>query len=180
MSFAADPWFWALLALLGLQGAGLVVSGHRLGQKPAFVATVLLLFTAGRVLLALPLCPQPRFDLGVGNDLAGAAVLLLAAGIGLPTITIRWWRAPAAGMRLRTRGVYGLVRHPMYLAELLWPVGWSLLWGSAYGLWLTPLWWCGLLLHVLLEEAQLARQLGGEYEAYARRVRGRILPGLPL
>lgn len=83
-------------------------------------------------------------------------------------------------MKLHTTGVYGFVRHPIYLSEVLWPVGWSLIWGSVYGLALTPLWWSAFLLHALAEEETLERVLGGAYWAYKRSVRGRILPGLPL
>ena len=52
------------------------------------------------------------------------------------------------------------------------------MWGSVYGLALTPIWWIGIQLHVLAEEALLERELGGEYTAYMRKVRSRILPGL--
>jgi len=179
MSCLTDPFFWALLALLGIHGANLVVSDHPLGRSLPFVALALTLVTLGRLLLCLPFCPQPRFDLGAWNWIAGGGVLLLALVIALPTLSILWWRAPEAGMRLRTRGAYSIVRHPMYAAELLWPVGWSLCWGSVWGLALTPLWWSAFLVHVLAEEASLLRELGPEYEQYMARVKGRMLPGLP-
>ena len=60
MSFYTDPFFWALVSLLGLQGAGLVASGHRIGRNLLFTSLMLTFVTVGRVLLVMPLCPQPR------------------------------------------------------------------------------------------------------------------------
>jgi protein-S-isoprenylcysteine O-methyltransferase Ste14 len=74
-------------------------------------------------------------------------------------------------------GVYGFVRHPMYLGGILMFVGAPLLLGSAYGL--LP----GLALTVLLmarirgEEAMLARELEG-YQEYMQKVRYRLVPFL--
>ena len=43
-----------------------------------------------------------------------------------------------------------------------------------------PVWWAGLWLVTIIEEESLERKLGHPYIEYRRRVRGRILPGLPL
>jgi protein-S-isoprenylcysteine O-methyltransferase Ste14 len=74
-------------------------------------------------------------------------------------------------------GVYGFVRHPMYLGGILMFVGAPLLLGSVGGL------VAGLALTVLLmarivgEEAMLARELEG-YRDYAQQVRYRLVPYL--
>ena len=98
----------------------------------------------------------------------------------MPALRQRWWSGPRQGMVLHTTGIHGLVRHPIYLAEVLWPIGWSLLWGSTLGLLLTPLWWAGFLAHALAEEQRMEQVLGDEYRAYRAAVRGRFLPGLPI
>ncbi len=67
----------------------------------------------------------------------------------------------------------------MYLGEVLWSLGWALMWGSTIGILLLPLWWAGLLLFVMLEEEDLERCLGDSYCTYRSCVRGRILPWLP-
>jgi len=179
MSFYTHPFFWALIAMTGLQGASLIVRGNRLGRNLLFVTLMLTLVTAGRFLLPLPFCPQPRFDLAGGNRILGGLVLFAALVFILPTITVKWWRAPRAGMKLHTRGVYAIVRHPMYLGELLWPLGWSLYWGSSYGVALTPVWWLGFLVHISTEEERLRRELGDEYALYVQEVPGRLLPRWP-
>lgn len=74
-------------------------------------------------------------------------------------------------------GVYGIVRHPMYLGAILMFAGAPLLLGSGYGL--LP----GLALTVLLmvringEEKMLARELEG-YREYMQKVRYRLVPFL--
>lgn len=178
MSLLTDAWFWAFVAMFGLHGATFVVSGHRLGRNISFVALSLTAVTIGRFLLVLPFCPQPRFDISIWNWIIGGIVLLMSGVIGIPTLSIKWWRAPDPQTRLRTSWPYSLIRHPMYLSEFLWPIGWSIVWGSIYGLALTPIWCIGGLLHVLVEEEQLEEELGTQYQEYKRRVRGRFFPRL--
>jgi protein-S-isoprenylcysteine O-methyltransferase Ste14 len=74
-------------------------------------------------------------------------------------------------------GVYGFVRHPMYLGASLMFIGGPLLLGSAWGL---PV-GVGLVLLLMIrirgEELLLARELEG-YEAYREEVRYRLFPGI--
>lgn len=82
------------------------------------------------------------------------------------------------GHELITRGVYRLIRHPMYLAILLF--------GLAQGL-LLPNWLAGwlalgtfLLLYIVRfprEEQMMRDQFGQAYDDYARRT-GRLIPRL--
>ena len=74
-------------------------------------------------------------------------------------------------------GPYALVRHPMYAGALLWMLGAPLLLGSRWG-------FIGSALMILLvagravgEEKVLAAELAG-YDAYRRKVRFRLLPGV--
>jgi len=77
--------------------------------------------------------------------------------------------------RVVSSGVYGLVRHPMYLGAILMAVGAPLLTGSLIAL------TAGILLSMLLvvrigdEERLLVRELSG-YDEYRRRVPYRLLP----
>lgn len=74
-------------------------------------------------------------------------------------------------------GVYGFVRHPMYLGAILMFFGAPLLLGSWYGL-LAPLTLTALLMaRILGEEEMLARELDG-YPEYTQKVRYRLFPGL--
>ncbi len=180
MPFYRNPFFWALISMMAMQGATSIFSGHKITRNLLFVSLVLVLVTIGRVLLVLPFCPQPRFELAGWHLIIGGMLLLVALGFAAPALSIKWWSAPGEGMTLRTAGVYAVVRHPIYLSEVLWFLGWSIMWRSVYGLALAPVWWLAFLVHALSEEASLERTLGEAYAEYKRKVRGRILPGLPV
>ncbi len=77
--------------------------------------------------------------------------------------------------RVITTGVYGLVRHPMYLGAVLMFVGAPLLLGSAAGLAIAALMTLLLGFRIVVEERVLAAELEG-YEDYRKRVRYRLLP----
>jgi protein-S-isoprenylcysteine O-methyltransferase Ste14 len=180
-AFYTNPFFWALLSMTGMMGATSLFSIYKLQRSITFVTAVLILVAAGRIVLVLPFCEQPRFETGWWAWIIGGAIILLSFAVFTgPVLFIRWWEAPKEGMTLRTTGVYGVVRHPIYLGEMLWPVGWSIIFGSIYGLALTSVWWLAFLLHALSEEAELERTLGSEYQDYMKKVRGRIFPGLPI
>jgi len=79
------------------------------------------------------------------------------------------------GQHVIDTGVYGLVRHPMYLGGSLMFVGAALLLGSVCGL-LAGLAAVGfLVLRILGEEKLLARDLEG-YRTYREKVRYRLIP----
>ncbi len=79
------------------------------------------------------------------------------------------------GQHVIDTGVYGFVRHPMYLGASLVFVGGPLLLGSVCGL-LVGLATVGLLiLRIFGEERLLARDLEG-YKEYLQKVRYRLVP----
>jgi len=84
--------------------------------------------------------------------------------------------AKRRGWVLQTSGVYGLVRHPMYLGDVLWAFGLSLAFNALYALTLTPLWLFLRYSIALLEEEKLLEKYGQDYAEYMRRVRKRIIP----
>ena len=79
--------------------------------------------------------------------------------------------------RVISTGVYGFVRHPMYLGGILMFIGAPLLLGSCYGV-LTGLTLTILLMaRILGEERMLSRDLEG-YLEYQQNVRYRLFPFL--
>jgi protein-S-isoprenylcysteine O-methyltransferase Ste14 len=76
-----------------------------------------------------------------------------------------------------TTGPYRLVRHPMYAGGLLYFVGLPFMFGSWLGLAVVPLFVALLLLRIPIEERMLRTELAG-YDAYAARVRYRLVPGI--
>lgn len=72
-------------------------------------------------------------------------------------------------------GVYGFVRHPMYLGAILLFVGTPLLLGSFWGLVTSPVFIFLLAVRTLGEEKMLTDELDG-YVEYKRKVRYRFVP----
>ena len=79
------------------------------------------------------------------------------------------------GQRVVDSGVYGLVRHPMYLGALFLIVGTPLALGSLWTLVLTPVFLLLLYFRISSEEKVLMRDLAG-YAEYQRKVRYRLIP----
>lgn len=180
MSILNDPFFWALVSMFGLVGAGTVVGSDKFGRNTLFGAFIVVVFDLGRFILVLPYCEQPRFDIGGFHWIIGSIILVIGLLFGIPAFMIKPFNAPDEGIELVTTGFYGIVRNPIYLCEILWCFGWAVMFRSTIGVMLVPLWWIGLLFHTVLEEENLERHLGEQYLDYKKRVKGRIIPGLPI
>jgi protein-S-isoprenylcysteine O-methyltransferase Ste14 len=74
-------------------------------------------------------------------------------------------------------GVYGFVRHPMYLGAFALFFGAPLLLGSLFGIGIAVLIGIVTVLRIVNEERVLVRDLPG-YDEYRRQVRYRLLPGI--
>jgi protein-S-isoprenylcysteine O-methyltransferase Ste14 len=112
---------------------------------------------------------------------AGGLLLLGAAFFLFRSFTDNTYLSPLVRIQTERRqqvvstGVYGVVRHPMYLGASLMFMGGPLLlrslWGMLVGAALVLL----LVWRIRGEEQLLARELDG-YEAYRRKVRSRLVP----
>jgi protein-S-isoprenylcysteine O-methyltransferase Ste14 len=180
MKFANDPFFWAFISMFALVSSFQIVSGKSLGKHPIFGIFVISLFALGRIILVLPSLPQPRIELNGWNWIAGGIIFTAGVIFSSPALSIRPFSAPSQKINLKTTGLYRFVRNPIYLGEILWCLGWSIMFRSIIGVVLVPLWWAGLSSLVLVEEENLERVLGQSYLDYKKRVRSRILPGLPI
>ncbi|MCP5057993.1 MAG: isoprenylcysteine carboxylmethyltransferase family protein [bacterium] len=170
-----DPFFWALLSAVGM-GAGNTIVADVLPRSRFLGALVVASVMLGRILLVLPFCPQPRFELAGLHWPLGLVLIGAGAAFVLPVSRVHWTTAPDASERLRSTGVYGLVRHPAYLGNIVLCLGWAVAFRSTVGVALTVLWWLSFWLHARIEEASLLRTYGADYEAYKRRVPWRIIP----
>lgn len=79
------------------------------------------------------------------------------------------------GQTVVDTGLYGIVRHPMYMATLLLFVTMPLILGSWYGLIAFSCYPAIIILRLKDEEDLLTRELPG-YEAYKKKVKYRLLP----
>ncbi len=180
MFILTNLFFWAFLGMFGLLVGIALVSGIKLGQNAILGLITIVIADLSRIVLVLPFCPQPRFEIGIWNWIVGGIVLAAAVVFGLPALSINWRTAPDSKMILKTDGIYSVVRNPIYLTDLLFSLGFAVLFGSVIGVALIPIWWAAFLAIVLVEESSLERVLGPRYLDYRRQVKGRIIPGLPI
>ena len=186
-------WFVAVgastVAWLSRRDPGLLAERYRLpgtGGQSRRDRIIVYVLTVGFIIwiALMPLDARrfhwtPRLPLAVelvGDALLGLSWLLLFRSFTDNTFGSALVRVQTErGHRVVSTGVYGWVRHPMYLGATLMFVGGPLVTGAISALVV------GLALAVLLavrsldEEALLARELPG-YAEYRRRVRYRLVP----
>jgi protein-S-isoprenylcysteine O-methyltransferase Ste14 len=98
-------------------------------------------------------------------DLAGVRPVLLAARGATP-----------GHVTLETSGVYGFVRHPLYLGWVLFVFGTPVM--TATRATFAVVSTAYLFIAVPWEERSLLEVFGADYEAYQKKVRWRIIPGV--
>jgi protein-S-isoprenylcysteine O-methyltransferase Ste14 len=110
-------------------------------------------------------------DVLVALGLAVTFVVLLQNRYAASAIRIM------AGQTLVSTGLYGVVRHPMYLGALILVIGEPLALGSYWGLLVLLVVVPALALRIADEEDMLANELPG-YRDYRHAVRYRLVPGI--
>jgi protein-S-isoprenylcysteine O-methyltransferase Ste14 len=176
-----NPFFWALLSMFALVAACSVVGSRKIGSRPALGWLIVTIFFMGRFVLALPPIEQPELNLYGLNRIIGIPIFIIGIILGLgPCFIIKPLNIAEKDMEFITKGFYRYTRNPIYLGEILWCLGWSIMHGAIVGVMLVPVWWSGLLFLITIEEESLERVLGQKYLKYKEKVRGRILPGLPI
>ena len=102
----------------------------------------------------------------IGMGVSIAAKLVLRRSFGLV----------AANRGVKKGGLYGLVRHPMYIGYMITHVGTLLVLPSLWNLAVYAVAWTGLVLRIRAEERVLMQD--ADYAAYAKRVPYRLVPGV--
>ena len=138
--------------------------------------------------LALAIAPalDDRFGLLTfgGEGVRWFGVMLYAVGGALrllPTFALgerfSGLAAIQPGHRLKTDGLYSIIRNPSYLGLLVLSLGWGLAFRSLIGVVIAALFAIPLHARMKAEERLLAEAFGGEYEAYRQRT-WRLVPWL--
>jgi protein-S-isoprenylcysteine O-methyltransferase Ste14 len=112
----------------------------------------------------------------LGLALVVGGILLFLAGLVALGRALTPFPHPREGAQLVTRGVFRIVRHPIYTGVFIGALGWALAHLSIPGV------ACSVLLAVFFDrkarrEERLLRSRFPEYAAYERRVR-RFIPGI--
>ena len=129
--------------------------------------------------IILPFLAQPKISLPLW--------ITLSTGAGLFTFSmiLYFFAFKELGgfqpkeKKLIKGGVYGLIRHPMYLAEMLWPIDWAIAFGALWASLVAPFFSTYFIYLLLEEEKELAALFGEEYREYEKHV-PRFLPKISL
>lgn len=180
-----DVFFWALVATATLFVEVAVFTSRRAFEKRTYaIAGIVAILGFGVPRALIPFLPQPSLGLppvvalSAGGTVFGAGVTII--GLSLVQLRLGSSRSESApdGARrpVLDDGIYGVVRHPMYLGDVLWALGLSIALNATYAVALTPLWWLLRAALSLLEEERLVDKHGEAYLKYRERVPNRILP----
>ena len=189
--FFAEPARASLVAVAGLTLAAVValrldVQPFRKGQRPVGRQRTLLplIIVVGLSLIAfLPYADRRgllTFEsagwlrwLGLGLYVAGNA--LAFAAVGTLGKQYSGYVTLQEDHQLVQTGLYGVIRHPIYLRALLVVIGLPLIFRSWLFLVMLPLGAVFVAARIRAEEKLLGEQFGAEFEAYRKRT-WRLLP----
>jgi protein-S-isoprenylcysteine O-methyltransferase Ste14 len=148
------------------------------------VLMTLILFTALLWLVIMPLDARrfewsPDFPLGLkvlgGMALLPALFFMFRATTENTFLSARVRIQAERKQQVISTGVYGFVRHPLYLGCLLMMIGAPLLVGSVWGLVITGVGLVLLIVRIVGEEKMLSDELEG-YQEYKTKVRYHLVP----
>ena len=162
-----------ILFLLGEVLAVALLLLNRRGDTASDIYPVAIAFIGtGAALLVVPQGVRLISDpISLALIVSGSAVSLAAkAFLG------RSFGMVAANRGVKDNGIYRFVRHPMYLGYMLSHLGFVLVFFSSANVAIYTVVWACFWLRAKEEEKILLRD--PEYQAYARKVRFRLVPGL--
>ncbi len=171
-----NPFFWAFLSAVGWAMGMLTVGSRTVGRYALYGMTGSFLAQVPRIILPLPFVShQPHFSpngvvFTVGILLCAMSLFFYFPGLGMKIFT-----HPTSTEPLVTDGLYGIVRHPILFANIIWPLGWSALFGSWIGIALVPVWFLLVYLMSFIEEEWMVEIYGDAYRAYQKQV-ARLIP----
>jgi len=176
MAVWQDPFFWAFLSTIGWAMGMLTVGSPTVGRYALYGFTGSMIAQIPRIILPLPLvAAQPRFSASVPIVAVGAVLCLASLFFAFPGLGTGIYTRPTSNEPLKTDGLFGIVRHPILFANIIWPLGWSMVFGSWIGVALVPAWFLLVYLMSFIEEDRLIEVYGNDYVEYRRRV-PRLIP----
>ena len=110
----------------------------------------------------------------------GLGVFLLILGLwvhlGAKLSLFRSFGVVAANRGVEVKGLYRIVRHPMYAGYFISHIGFLMCVPSLWNVVLYSICWGLLVLRIYAEEKLLLKSL--DYQVYKKRVLYRVIPGL--
>ncbi len=174
--------FWIIIAVLGilLYGLSLIKKPRMFFRALGFIGVFGLLIAT--LLLPLPIINQLRMPLP--NFISyPLGILLFVGGILIMFFAIKaLYFKTASGIdeakKLVTWGLYGIVRHPLYLGLIIAYLGWCIIFKALPALLMAPIVFVFLWILTIFEERDLLKTFGENYIQYRKKVFKRIIPGV--
>jgi protein-S-isoprenylcysteine O-methyltransferase Ste14 len=143
------------------------------GLMPRMAAIVGTFF----MMLLVVLPPEP---IGPTLRIISTVVIIVGACLSIYSLNQlgRSFSMMASARELKTKGSYGLVRHPLYAAEMVMIIGVVLAHGTSLAFVVGTIWVVLQIRRAQYEESIL-RKIFPEYDSYAQRV-PMLIPGLRL
>ena len=170
-----NPFFWAFLSATGWAMGMLTVGSKTVGGHMAYGMTGSALAQIPRIVLPLGFVSQPRFEAPIWLVVIAVVVIGISFVFGHSGLGVKIYTRPEKSEGLKTDGLYGIVRHPILLANILFPPAWSAIFGSWIGIACTPIWFLLVYLMSFLEEERMTEEYGDEYREYQKQT-PRIIP----
>ena len=162
-----------ILFLLGEVLAVVLLLLNRRGDTATDIYPVAIAFIGtGAALLVVPQ------GVRLVSDPVSLVLIVAGSGVALAAKAFlgRSFGMVAANRGVKDNGIYRFVRHPMYLGYMLSHLGFVLVFFSAANVAIYTVVWACFWLRAKEEEKILLRD--PEYQAYASKVRFRLVPGL--
>jgi len=193
-NFWTNPLFWIGIYLIGYIITIVVLASPRVSNrvenkipKPLVRIFILLTFIVPPVIL--PFAPLdnkrltgftegPRIAIPIPVALT-VGILLLGINFIIKIVAQRQIGvSPALKSKanLITTGIYGIVRHPLYMSNGLLAIGMAILFRSVYALLFSIPYTLLYLPIIHFEEKGLLEKYGEEYEDYRRKVPWKLIP----
>lgn len=182
-NFWSKPLFWIGLYLIGyiititilsLRGGSTKVENRM--PKPFMRIFIFLTFIAPPV--ALPFTKGPKIAIPTPIAITIGIILLIINFVikilaqkrigALPTLKKK--------AKLVTTGIYGIVRHPLYMSNGLLAIGMAILLKSVYAILFSIPYSLLYLVIIYFEEKDLLEKYGEGYKEYKKKVKWKMIP----
>jgi len=181
--FYANPLFWIGLYLVGyiIAIAVLSISGMQTkieNKIPRPLTRIFILLTFVAPPLVLPFTRGPKIAIPTPVALT-VGILLLGINFIIKIVAQRQIGVSPAlksKAKLITTGIYGVIRHPLYISNGLLALGMAILFESMYALLFSIPYTLLYLLIIHFEEKSFLERYGEKYKEYKRKTPWKMIP----
>jgi protein-S-isoprenylcysteine O-methyltransferase Ste14 len=182
-NLVTNPLFWISVYLIGYITVIIALSLPKTlteveNKIPKLLLRIYILCTFIAPPVALPFTKGPKIPIPTYIALT-IGIFLLGMNFVIKILAQRQigpFPALKSKAKLVTTGIYGTVRHPLYMSNGLLAIGMAILLKSMYALLFSIPYSLSYLLITYFEERDLLKKYGKDYQEYKKRVPYRIIP----